>query len=268
MNAKGADMNDTQIDTDYPDPGKLELIWGEGFMSPGGPAGVGRIVGDADLQGRSVLDVGCGLGGADAVLVTDHGAASVVGVDVQPSLLHSAAQRAQRLGLRDQIRYQQIAPGPLPFADASFDTVFSKDALLHVEDKQTLYRDLFRVLRPGGLLLISDWLRGPGLNIDALLAEFVAAAGHAFHMVSLPHVADCARQAGFVAVTTLDRGAWYLQEARAELSRLNSDLGRPFAASYGEQALADEIGFWEVLVRAVEGRAMSPGHLRAMKPVN
>jgi SAM-dependent methyltransferase len=260
-------VTDLPDDPGYTGPGKLELIWGEGFMSPGGPAEVTRIVGPADLRGRVVLDLGCGLGGADVVLVTGHGAASVVGADVQDDLLHAAGNRAARLGLQDRIRYQPIVPGPLPFADGSFDAVFSKDALLHVADKPTLYRDLFRILRPGGLLLISDWLRGPGQDIDALLSEFVAAAGHAFHMVTLPHIAGCAAQAGFTDIETLDRGAWYLQEARSELARLRGSLGTRFATDFGDQALADEISFWEVLVRALEAGAMAPGHLRALKPV-
>ena len=260
-------MTDLPDHADYPIPGKLELIWGEGFMSPGGPAEVTRIVGAADLQGRAVLDLGCGLGGADVVLVTAHGAASVVGADVQPNLLQAAGQRAARLGLQDRISYQHILPGPLPFADGSFDAVFSKDALLHVPDKQALYRDLYRVLRPGGLLLIGDWLRGPGQGIDALLAEFVAAAGHAFHMVTLSSIAECAAQAGFDRIETTDRGAWYLDGARSELVRLRGSLGIRFAADFGDQATADEIGFWQVLVRALEAQAMAPGHLRARKPV-
>lgn len=259
-------MSDLEADRDYPQPGKLELIWGEGFMSPGGPAEVGRIVGSTNLDGCVVLDLGCGLGGADVVLVTEHGAGSVVGADVQPDLLDKAAQRAARLGLQDRIQYQRIAPGLLPFADASFDAVFSKDALLHVPDKPALYRELFRVLRAGGHLLISDWLRGPGQNTDALLAEFVAAAGHGFHMVTLPEIATCAAEAGFSQIETLDRGMWYLGEARAELSRLQGTLGTKFAADFGDQALADEISFWQVLVRATAAQAMCPGHLRAVKP--
>ncbi len=259
-------MNDLVDDRDYTGPGKLELIWGEGFMSPGGPAEVARIVGTADLRGLEVLDIGCGLGGADVVLVTDFGAASVIGADVQPDLLQAACLQAARLGLQSRIRYQQIAPGPLSFADSSFDAVFSKDALLHVSDKQAVYRDIFRVLRPGGLLLIGDWLRGPGHNIDALLSEFVAASGHAFHMVTLPYIAECAALAGFAQIETLDRGAWYLEEARSELLRLRGSLGIRFVADFGDPALADEIGFWEVLVRAVEAQAMRPGHLRASKP--
>ena len=53
----------------------LEAIWGEGFMSPGGVDEVDRYLDGIDLHDRSVLDIGCGLGGIDVHLVRRHGAA-------------------------------------------------------------------------------------------------------------------------------------------------------------------------------------------------
>ncbi|WP_431298835.1 class I SAM-dependent methyltransferase [Tabrizicola sp. BL-A-41-H6] len=259
-------MADPVADPGYETPGKLELIWGEGFMSPGGPAEVARIVGGRPLDGCEVLDIGCGLGGADIALVVTHGAASVTGIDVQAELIEGASHRVARQGLSERIRFVQIVPGPLPFANESFDVVFSKDALLHVADKAAIYREAFRVLRPGGRLMVSDWLRGQGDGIDGIVDDFVAAAGHAFHMVTLPQISAHVAAAGFTEVETEDRGMWYLGEAKEELERLGGALGDRFADQFGAQALADETEFWRVLVRALDARAMSPGHIRATKP--
>ena len=81
-----------QAEGGYPTPGMLEMIWGEGFMSPGGPDEVVRIVADRDLSGCSVLDIGSGLGGAAIVLYQRCGAASVTGFDVQALLVDSARE--------------------------------------------------------------------------------------------------------------------------------------------------------------------------------
>ncbi len=43
----------------------LEAVWGTGFLSPGGPEEVSRVIGAHDLRGKSVLDIGCGAGGID-----------------------------------------------------------------------------------------------------------------------------------------------------------------------------------------------------------
>jgi SAM-dependent methyltransferase len=246
--------------------GRLELIWGEGFLSPGGPEEVARIVGGHDIAGCAVLDIGSGAGGVDLTLVRDSGAASVLGVDVQQELVDLAASRASSASLSDRVSYRLIEPGSLPFADGSFDVVFSKDAILHEPEKESLCADAFRVLRPGGHLLVGDWLRGPGDTLDEQVARFVAAAGHGFAMVSLQELRDIVERAGFVDIETEDRRAWYLGEATAELSRLRRDMRGEFVERWGEQAASNEIEFWEVLVDSLASGALSPGHLRARTP--
>ena len=74
----------TPAESGYPTPEKLEMIWGEGFMSPGGADEVVRVLGDHDITGCSVLDIGCGLGGAAVVLLQRGGAGSVTGFGAYP----------------------------------------------------------------------------------------------------------------------------------------------------------------------------------------
>ena len=56
-----------------------QIIWGEGYMSPGGAAEVAALVAGLDIEGRDVLDIGCGLGGPSVDLVANHGAGRVTG---------------------------------------------------------------------------------------------------------------------------------------------------------------------------------------------
>ena len=113
----------------------LQFMWGDGFLSPGGPEEVAEMVAGIDLTGKRVLDVGSGLGGVDILLATKHGAAEVVGIDVEPQLVQSARALISAKGLAERVTFQLVEPGPLPFPDASFDVVFSKDAMVHIEDK-------------------------------------------------------------------------------------------------------------------------------------
>ena len=72
----------------------LEVLWGEGYLSPGGAEEVARVLDGIDLTGRRVLDVGCGSGGIALSLAADYGAAHVTGIDVEDTVLGKAQDRA------------------------------------------------------------------------------------------------------------------------------------------------------------------------------
>ena len=141
------------------DPGMqtlLQMLWGDGFLSPGGAAEVACLLEGSDIAGCSVLDIGCGLGAVDELLVIRHGAQSVLAVDVDPALLATMAGRLERAGLTGRITPLCVTPGPLPLPDGRFDVYFSKDAIVQIPDKASLFADAHRVLRAGGRLIVSD----------------------------------------------------------------------------------------------------------------
>ncbi len=126
----------------------LEQVWGEGFLSPGGPDEIRRIVDGVELSGKKVIDLGCGTGGISQFLAETFEPAQLVGIDVDLGLIERAAKRVAQSSLSDHLKFKCVAPGPLPFADGSFDVVFSKDAMIHIADKEALFADIFRVLVP------------------------------------------------------------------------------------------------------------------------
>jgi ubiquinone/menaquinone biosynthesis C-methylase UbiE len=95
----------------------LEVVWGEGYLSPGGAEEVSRILEGSELQGRRVLDIGCGSGGIAMEMAEQYGAGEVVGIDVEASVLARAAERVADRGLKQRITLKQVEPGPLPFND-------------------------------------------------------------------------------------------------------------------------------------------------------
>src|SRR4029077_18615509 len=153
----------------------LQAVWGEGFLSPGGPQEVARLIGDADLAGLAVLDIGCGAGGIDLALVRNHGAHYVTGMDVEDTVLANARALVANAGLEGSIGLAKVAPGPLPFPPRCFDVVFSKDSIVHITDKHALMREVFRVLRPGGRFIASDWLIGHDGPPSAGMAAYIEA---------------------------------------------------------------------------------------------
>ncbi len=104
--------------------------------------------------GRQVLDAGCGAGYGSAVLAA-AGALGVIGIDVSPEAVEAAAREH---GAAAEFRAADLED--LPFEDASFDLVTCFEAIEHVADSDRALDELRRVLRPGGLLLISSPNRG------------------------------------------------------------------------------------------------------------
>jgi ubiquinone/menaquinone biosynthesis C-methylase UbiE len=108
--------------------------------------------------GCSVLEIGSG-SGSYALYVAETARCQVVGLDVNEEGIRNAAALAERQHLSAQARFHQCdVSQPLPFADASFDAVFSNDVFCHIPGRPGLLRELWRVLKPGGRILFSDAL--------------------------------------------------------------------------------------------------------------
>lgn len=244
----------------------LEALWGEGHLSPGGAEEVGRVLEGVDLAGKTVLDLGCGTGGNTTLLAERYGAGRVVGVDIEASLVARAAERAMTRGLGHRVEFRRVEPGPLPFGLASFDVVFSKDAIIHVADKEALFRDLHRVLRPGGWLLASDWLIAHDGEPSPAMRHYLAMEGLGFAMASPARYARALAAAGFLDIRLANRNSWYRQVAAEELRLLEGPLHERAVAAAGRDTVLHNIGTWRAMLAVLETGEHCPHHLRARKP--
>ena len=243
----------------------LEWMWGEGFLSPGGEAEVARIVAGVPIEGARVLDVGCGLGAVDVLLVERFHAAHVTGIDVEAPLVAKAVARVAAAGLADRVSIRKVSPGPFPFEDGVFDVVFSKDSMIHIPDKRALYEDIHRVLVPGGWMAVSDWF-GNGLEPTAAMREWLDVGGLTFRIESIETSAALVETCGFTGVEWRDRNAWYAGAVRNELATLAGDNYPRLVAHLGPQAAARRLESTSKKKVVVDGGELRPGHLRARKP--
>ncbi len=246
--------------------GSLEVIWGEGFLSPGGPEEVARLLEGSDLSGKRVLDIGCGVGGIDLLLARDYGAGAVVGIDVEPPLVEKARALADKHGLSDRIDFQAVEPGPLPFDDAAFDVVFSKDSLIHIADKDALFAEVFRVCRPGGHFIASDWLRGSDGPMSPEMARYVESEGLSFGMASPERYREALARAGFVGIELTDRNPWYREVARRELAAMEGELGDRMAELVGAEMREKNVTVWRNMLVVLDSGEHRPTHIKARRP--
>jgi SAM-dependent methyltransferase len=182
--------------------------------------------------GRDVLDIGCG-DGLFAAALADAGAC-VTGIDPDAAMLRAAAPR--RAGRDLHLVRGRIEA--LPFPDASFDLVTAVTVLCFVRDEATAWREMARVLRPGGRLVIGELGRWSLWALRRRIRGWLGSPlwrGAAFH--SAGQLRRAAEAAG-LAVEAV-RGAVFHPPSAALAgltARMDASLGR--ATTFGAAFIA------------------------------
>lgn len=109
---------------------------------------------------KRVLDVGSGVGGTARCLAKEFGCC-VTGIDLTNEYCRAAAMLSAKVGLADLVDYRQGDATNLPFDDGVFDVVWTEHVAMNIPDKPRLYKEMHRVLKPGGTLAIYDVMAGP-----------------------------------------------------------------------------------------------------------
>ena len=163
-----------------------------------------------------LLDLGCGPGGPLTFIVGQVGCRGT-GVDFSPEAVAAGKVRAASIGREEWIAVRQADLNqPLPFPAARFDAVISIDVVLHVEDRQALFREAARVLTKGGKFLFTD----AAVLTGAISSEQVqrrAAHGHT-QFVSPGFTERSLSLAGMRLLEQQDRTASLLKNAAGRIA--------------------------------------------------
>jgi arsenite methyltransferase len=121
------------------------------YCGVGNPFTLGSI-----SEGESILDIGCG-SGIDTIFSAKMTGPTgkVVGIDMMPEMLQRAKENLKLANL-DNVTYEEVSAEKLSFPDKNFDVVISNGAFNLVPDKAKALSEVFRVLKPGGQLMIAD----------------------------------------------------------------------------------------------------------------
>jgi len=243
----------------------LELIWGEGYMAPGGPGNVAKLLSGIETQGKRILDIGCGIGGPALEMAKSHGA-QVVGIDLEAPLIERANQSAHDLGLAGRCGFQAVDAGDLPFANESFDVVISSGAFTQTPNKNEIFAEAFRVLKCGGTLSSYDWLKSPGEFSEDMLYWFKMEE-LTYALETLEGFSQYFDAAGFANVASEDATAWYREEARREYDLLKGDLYPRMVELLGKKDADHFVENWRSLVVVLDNGEMRQGYCRGQRPI-
>lgn len=242
----------------------LELIWGVGFMTPGGEGNIANMLDGLDTQNRRILDIGCGIGGPAFVLASQYGA-KVVGVDIEPQLIEQARIRAEKLNLSSKCEFVHVDPGPLPFPDAAFDIVFSAGVVMTIDDKRQVFAEALRVLKPGGILTVYDWMKNEG-DYSADMRYWFEMERITYSMKTFSEYETMLQEAGFIDVVLTDCSAWYRQQVQKEYEQIKSELYPRMVEVLGKQEADHFVENWRSMVVVCANRDVYQGYYRGRKP--
>jgi arsenite methyltransferase len=139
-------------DLDYPEElANVPEAAVESFAGVANPFSLGRL-----QPGERVLDLGSGAGTDSLVAAQMVGASGrVTGIDMTPEMVERARRSAEAMDAAN-VEFVEGEVETLPFPDASFDVVISNGVIDLVPDKDAVFGEIFRVLKPGGRIQIAD----------------------------------------------------------------------------------------------------------------
>ncbi|GLT45485.1 hypothetical protein SLA2020_193140 [Shorea laevis] len=227
---------------------RYERVFGNGFVSTGGIVTTKEFVAKLDLKPeQKVLDVGCGIGGGDFYMAENFDV-HVVAIDLSINMISFALDRA--IGLKCAVEFEVTDCTKKIYPDNTFDVIYSRDTILHIQDKPALFRSFYKWLKPGGKVLISDYCKSAGTP-SLEFAEYIKQRGYDLHDVKA--YGQMLRDAGFNEVVAEDRTDQFMQVLQQELNSVekNKDI---FIRDFSEEDYNDIVDGWKAkLVRSSSG---------------
>ncbi|MDJ0744347.1 MAG: methyltransferase domain-containing protein [Xenococcaceae cyanobacterium MO_167.B27] len=140
-----------------------------------------------DNPPQNIIDVGCGIGGSTLYLAKKFGA-NAKGITLSAVQASRAKERARDKELQDQVEFQVANALEMPFADNSFDLVWSLESGEHMPDKTKFLQECYRVLQPGGRLILATWCHRETSVIGELTPDEVKHLKEIYRVYCLPYV--------------------------------------------------------------------------------
>jgi len=240
---------------------RYEKIFGRHFVSTGGKGTTEEFVDMLDLQaGQAVLDVGAGIGGS-AFYMAEKYDVTVLGYDLSANMINIALERANEI--KDyRVQFEIADATKRVFPSASYDVVYSRDTILHIKDKKSLFASFYDCLKPGGKLLISDYSCSEGEHSEVFKA-YVKQRG--YHLLPVKDYGKVLESVGFVNVNAMDRTDQFINVLKSELE-MTEKIKDDFIKEFSEADYAAIVDGWKDKLHRVGMGNQKWGLFYAEKP--
>lgn len=251
-----------EYDTTFTD--LMQMTVGEGFLSFGGTEFLDKMFQGIPLQGKKILDVGCGLGGPARYLAEKYDV-DIIGIDIEPDVIIKAQSIHATASLKGTLSFSLVEKNDFPFREASFDLIFGNVSWLHVENKPFFFKKLFPLLKTGGYILSSDWMHTtPYYSED--LQRFLSIDELNYSLTTQRDYEKALRDAGFEILFSEDVSEFMIKEFKVIYHSHFGPLGEKIKKHYGEAVYYTILHSWLLQRLVFEKGELQSYIVRALKP--
>jgi cyclopropane fatty-acyl-phospholipid synthase-like methyltransferase len=165
-----------------------QMLFGEGCTFPGSKLAITQLIEPLQLsQDMTVVDIGAGIGTATRIIAQETGA-KVEGLERDPGQVELARHFADQAGLAGQAIVLEGALGNCAIEPDSRDAIFGREALLGEADKATAFMDMWTMLKPGGQILLADFVAKTPAGTKEDAAEWAKFEKMKPHMATMDQI--------------------------------------------------------------------------------
>jgi ubiquinone/menaquinone biosynthesis C-methylase UbiE len=235
---------------------QLEAAYGKGMMSEGGKDGIEHMFAQIPLKHKSALDIGSGLGGM-AFYLADKYDMRITGLEVNPWMVAFSEKQTPE-HLKSNVSFlQSHGNSDWPIPNNSYDIIYSKGVLTHLEKKDEIFLECYRLLKKDGLFVITDWLSSEDKRWGKNIERLVELENLILFPESENGYIELLKKNGFTLLSLRDDSLVYLKYNREIIEGLQNRIDKQiFLEYFNENELKAAIVGYQSIVKALEVREL------------
>lgn len=229
---------------------RYEWIFGETWLSTGGKQTTDVVLSRIQIKpGSKVLDMGSGIGGHSFYLAEKYGC-RVLGIDLSRNMVAVAEDHLNRRPhLQKLIEFElKDATKLSDLEENSFDVIYSRDMMLHIDDKANLFSNFYKWLKPGGQVIFTDYVRGDKKDYSSEFKAYVAQ--RQYHLLTVKEYYNIMQGAGFTDIASEDWTIAFKDALERELNQLTTRK-EEFLSLFSQKDFDDLFSGWTAKLKRV-----------------